>query len=129
MNCVIISGRLTREPELKGSEKTCAQFSVAVQRSYKNSEGKYDADFFNCVAFGKTGDFVMKYFTKGQWITVRGELRTGSYINKEGNKVNTTDIIADKVEFCGSKADNEKTNTGNSTPGGFSPIDDDLPFN
>lgn len=136
MNKVILVGRLTREPEVRYSngEKpiAVARYSLAVQRKFKNSEGTYEADFINCVAMGKNGEFAEKYLKKGTQILVEGHIQTGSYTNKDGNKVYTTEVMVEAHEFVGSKSDNE-TNTNNSQsnndfisiPDG---IEDDLPF-
>lgn len=140
MNDVCLVGRLTKDPTLSGTqEKPCVLFTLAVQRGYKNANGDYDADFPSCVAFGKTGDFVMKYFKKGQMMWLKGELRTGSYVNKDGIKVYTTNVWANSVGFAGDKTDKDTSNTdnanktANSNPAfeGFAPItdDDELPFN
>ena len=100
MNKVILSGNLTRDPEVKysnGEKATCAcRFNIAVRRKFKNSEGKYDADFINCVAFGPTGEFIGKFFKTGNGIEIVGSIRTGSYTNKDGVKVYTTDVYVDE---------------------------------
>ena len=136
MNKVVLIGRLTRDPEVRYSngEKpiAVARYSLAVQRKFKNSEGKYEADFINCVAMGKNGEFAEKYLKKGTQILVEGHIQTGSYTNNDGNKVYTTDVMVEAHEFVGSKSDNE-TNTNNSQsnddfmsiPDG---IENDLPF-
>lgn len=139
MNKVIIKGRLTRDPEVRyttGENAMCtARFSVAVNRKFKNSEGNYDADFISCVAFGKSGEFVEKYFHKGDEIALTGRIQTGSYTNKDGVKVYTTDVVVEETEFCGSKGDNaSKANTTPANKGGdFMTIPDgleeELPFN
>lgn len=105
MNKVILTGRLTKDVVL--SDKGVAKFTIASQRNFKNSEGKYDADFVMCTAFGKCAEFINKYFGKGSQICVEGRINTGSYTNKDGQKVYTTDVAVEKVEFMGSKADNE----------------------
>ena len=88
MNKTILMGRLTRDPEVRystGEKATAtARFSIAINRRFKNADGGYDADFINCVAFGKTGEFVEKYFQKGSMIALTGRIQTGSYTNKEG---------------------------------------------
>ena len=103
MNKVQLLGRLTRDVELRyaGGENATAvgRTSVAVQRKFKNAEGNYDADFINLVAFGKTAEFMEKYFKKGSPVAVTGEIRTGSYTNKDGVKVYTTDVNVSDVEF------------------------------
>lgn len=99
MNKVILMGRLTRDPEVRyNGDKAVARFSLAVDRKY--SEG---ADFPSIVTFGKTAEFVEKWFKQGLKICLEGRLQTGSYTNKDGVKVYTTDVIADNVEFAESK--------------------------
>lgn len=112
MNKVILSGRLTKDPDIKyGGENNVATLkaNLAVQRGYKNKDGKYDADFITIVAFKHNAEFIEKYFHKGSQMIVEGEWRTGSYDNRDGNKVYTNECFVSKVEFCGSKADNENT--------------------
>lgn len=105
MNKVFLIGRLTKEPE---SFEKVTRFTLATDRKYKQ-EGGQQADFPSCVCFGKTAEFVNKYINKGMKIAVEGRLQTGSYTNKNGVKVYTTDVIVDSVEFCESKKskDNE----------------------
>lgn len=101
-------GRLVRDPDIKQTTgdkpTTVAKFTLAVDRRFKK-DGEPEADFINCVAFGKTAEFIQKYFTKGMKVAVEGRIQTGSYTNKEGNKVYTTDIAVENVEFCESKKD------------------------
>ena len=141
MNKVMLVGRLTRDPELRystGENATAtARFSVAVNRRFKNVEGNYDADFINCVAFGKTAEFIEKYFRKGMAIGLTGRIQTGSYTNKDGQKVYTTDVVVEETEFVESKGGN----TDNATPSRPTPsnsdgfinipdyVDEELPFN
>ena len=103
MNKVQLVGRLTRDPEIRYSQgenaTATARFSVAVNRRFKNAEGNYDADFINCVAFGKSAEFVEKYFKKGMAIGLTGRIQTGSYTNKDGQKVYTTDVVVEETEF------------------------------
>ena len=138
MNKVILVGRIVKDPVVNenGGTKT-AKFSVAVQRDFKNKDGKYEADFPNCTAFGKTADLISTYFHKGSQIGIDGRISTGSYTNKEGNKVYTTEVLVKSVEFIGSKADNEaaRPQTPKQTPqsgaDGFMNIPegvDDLPL-
>lgn len=98
-------GRLTKDPEVKytqGTNATCiARYTLAVNRRYKK-EGEQEADFINCVAFGKAGEFAEKYLTKGIKIAVVGRIQTGSY-EKDGVKHYTTDIVVEEQEFCESK--------------------------
>ena len=137
MNKVIIIGRFTRDPEIKystGENATAtARFSLAVNRRFKNKEGNYDADFINCVAFGKTAEFIEKYFTKGMAIGITGRIQTGSYTNKEGQNVYTTDVVVEETEFVESKnkgtSDNVPNNNANSNSD-FEEVvsEDEMPF-
>jgi single-strand DNA-binding protein len=103
MNKVILMGRLTRDPEVRMSGDTAvARFSLAVDRRFKK-DGEQAADFINCVAFGKTGEFIEKYGHKGTKFVVEGRILTGSYTNKDGQKVYTTDVVVEQVEFAESK--------------------------
>ena len=118
MNKVQLVGRLTRDPEIRYSQgenaTATARFSVAVNRRFKNSEGNYDADFINCVAFGKSAEFVEKYFKKGMAIGLTGRIQTGSYTNKDGQKVYTTDVVVEETEFVESKGASSADNSNNS---------------
>ena len=108
MNKVIITGRLTANPELRQSQSGVAscKFTVACDRRFadKNS-GKREADFISCLAFKNTAEFISRYFNKGKMIAVEGTLRTGSYKDKKHDDVThyTTDVLVDNVEFCGDK--------------------------
>ena len=137
MNKVVIIGRFTRDPEIKyttGENATAtARFSLAVNRRFKNKEGNYDADFINCVAFGKTVECIEKYFTKGMAIGITGRIQTGSYTNKEGQKVYTTDVVVEETEFVESKnkgtSDNVPNNNANSNSDFEETVsDDEMPF-
>lgn len=142
MNKVILMGRLTRDPEVRYTQgdnaSAVARFSLAVDRRFKK-DGEQTADFINCVAFGKTGEFIEKYGRKGTKFVVEGRIQTGSYTNKDGQKVYTTDVVVEQVEFAESKASadgNATNNTSNSnTPTDTSfmdipdGIDEELPFN
>lgn len=137
MNSVQLLGRLTRDPDVRytDSGSTIARFSLAVDRRFKQ-EGGETADFINCVAFGKTAEFIEKYFTKGLKIALNGRIQTGSYTNKDNVKVFTTDVVVENVEFAESKNNNSNTvsNTSASTPSGDfmsipDGIDEELPFN
>ena len=113
MNKVILMGRLTRDPEVRYSAgdnaMAIARFSLAVDRRRRANGGADDqsADFISCVAFGKTAEFIEKYVFKGTKIAVEGRIQTGSYTNKDGNKVYTTDVVVEQVEFAGSKTDSK----------------------
>ena len=111
MNKVEIVGRLTRDVEIRTTESgtVTARFSIAVSRRFKNAEGVYEADFINCVAFGKTAEFIGKYFSKGSMIGVIGRIQTGNYTNKDGQKVYTTDVVIEECEFVTGKSDNNNT--------------------
>lgn len=102
MNNVTLMGRLTRDPEVRDGATKIGKLNLAVDRRFKK-EGEASADFINCVAFGKTAEFVEKYLHKGTKIALVGHIQTGSYTNKDGNKVYTTDVIIDSLEFAESK--------------------------
>ena len=129
LNKAILMGRLTRDPELKYSASNMAicRFTVAVDRRFAKQGEERGTDFISVVSFGKTAEFVSKFFEKGRMINVVGSIQTGSY-EKDGRTVYTTDIIADEINFCGEK----KGEGGRSTSpdDGFMPVDtdDDLPF-
>lgn len=105
MNLVIIKGRISREPEIKTTQSGTqfARLSIAVDRYAKAGEQR-TADFIPCTAWGKTAEFIGKYFQKGQEILAEGRIQTGSYTNQDGKKIYTTDVVIDRVEFCGSKS-------------------------
>ena len=144
MNKVILMGRLTRDPEVRYSqgERTMplAKYTLAVDRRGRRSQdgNEQTADFLNCVAFDRAGEFAEKYFRQGMRVLISGRIQTGSYINKDGIKVYTTDIIVEDQEFADSKgaASGGQTN-GRPEPAdadGFVNIpdnleDDSLPFN
>ena len=138
MNKVILMGRLTKDPEIRysqGANTTCiARYTLAVDRKFKQ-EGQPTADFINCIAFGKLGEFAEKYLHKGVKIAVTGRIQTGSYTNKDGQKVYTTDVVVEEQEFCESKSNNQQNAQGNNQQSndGFMNIPDDvdneLPFN
>lgn len=105
MNSVALVGNMTRDPEVRqAGETSVARFTVAVSRRFKNKDGNYDSDFIQCQAFGATAQFIEKYFHKGDKIGVTGEIRTGSYTNNSGDKVYTTDVNVNTVEFVQSKS-------------------------
>ena len=136
MKKVIIVGRLTRDPEIKystGENATAiARFSLAVNRKFKNDEGNYDADFINCIAFRKTAEFIEKYFSKGMAMGIAGRIQTGSYTNKEGQKVYTTDVVVEETEFVESKnkttSENTATNNANVQSDFEESSEEELPF-
>ena len=138
MNKAILLGRLTRDPEVRysqgqnGEQMAIARYNLAVDRRGKKVEGQPTADFISCVAFGKNGEFAEKYLKQGTKIAITGHIQTGSYTNKDGQKVYTTDVIVDEQEFAESKANGEKSEEKPSANDGFIPIPDgiegDLPF-
>lgn len=107
MNKVILIGRLTKDPEVRYTQgdkpMAIARYTLAVDRRFKR-DGDDSADFIPCVAFGKGGEFAEKYLRKGTKIAVCGRIQTGSYTNKDGNKVYTTDVVVEEQEFAESKA-------------------------
>lgn len=129
MNHVAIIGRLTKAPATSQSGETFfARFTLAVDRPTKKDE----ADFISCVAFGKTAEAIEKYLNKGSKIAVEGRIQTGSYTNKDGQKVYTTDVIVERFDFCESKGKSEAP-TAPEVADGFmniaEDIDDEMPFN
>lgn len=152
MNKAILMGRLTRDPEIRytqgDNQMAVSRFTLAVdrQRRANRNSDENTADFISCVAFGKTAEFMEKYIRKGTKIALTGRIQTGSYTNKDGVKVYTTDVIADELEFAESKNSSSNFDSGNSFSGsqqssttptaasdGFmnipDGIDEELPFN
>lgn len=129
MNKVILMGRLTRDPEVRysgGQEPIAvARYSLAVDRKYKR-DGEQTADFINCVAFGKNGDFAEKYLSQGTKIVVEGRIQTGSYTNQQGVKVYTTDIVVESCEFAESKKSSAPAQNQTVDADGFMTIPDNL---
>ena len=149
MNKTVLMGRLTADPQVRYSQgdnaTAVARYTLAVDRQFKR-DGDQSADFINCIAFGKRGEFAEKYLRKGTKIAVVGRIQTGSYTNKDGNKVYTTDVVVEEQEFAESKAasDANRSRMGGSyqTPSAPNPmgaagdgfmnipdgIDEELPF-
>lgn len=140
MNLVILSGRLTRDPEVRYSQgaepMAIARFTLAVDKNYKKSQDE-PANFINCVAFGKTAEVIEKHVFKGTKLIVNGEWTTGNYKNKDGNTVYTNDCNVSKLEFAESKSQSQNsqpsTNGNSNAPdNGFMSIpegiENDLPF-
>lgn len=142
MNRVILMGRLTRDPNISYAQSednmAIARFTLAVDRRGKKEEGQQTADFIGCVAFGRQAEFSEKYLRQGTKVAVTGRIQTGSYTNKDGQKVYTTDVVLDDIEFAESK--NASDNSTQSRPeprasagDGFmnipDGIDEELPFN
>lgn len=109
MNKAILVGVICRNPEQRTTVNGTAvtSFTVAVRRRYKDADGNYQADFINCVAWRSTAEFVAKYFTKGSRIGVVGTIQTRTYDDQNGNKRYVTEVVADEVEFAGSKTQNQ----------------------
>ncbi|MFW3515805.1 single-stranded DNA-binding protein [Staphylococcus caprae] len=111
MNTVNLIGNIVANPELKGQNSNVANFRIAVQRQFKNKQtNEYETDFINCVAFGKTAEIIANNFTKGNKIGVTGSIQTGSYENKQGQKVFTTDVAVNNVTFIERKNNNQNNN-------------------
>lgn len=140
MNKVILMGRLTRDPDIRytqpnsAQEQTCiARYSLAVNRRF-NRDGEQKADFISCVAFGRQAEFAEKYLRKGIKIALTGRIQTGSYTNRDGQKVYTTDVVVEEQEFAESKAAGQITqqNPAPVSEDGFMEIPDgleeELPF-
>ena len=131
-NKVFLCGRATRDCEVKESGETkVARYNLAVDRKYSKGEEK-QTDFINCVCFGKTAEFAEKYVKKGTKLIVVGRIQTGSYTNKDGQKVYTTDVIAEDQEFAESKSNSNNDDTPGTDDGDFMDIPkevrDDMPF-
>lgn len=147
MNKVILMGRLTRDPEVRysqGSEQpmAIARYTIAVDRRQAKGNGnEQTADFISCVAFGRAGEFAEKYLRKGTKIALTGRIQTGSYTNKDGVKVYTTDVVVEETEFAESKnSGSNASNGGSEAAPTYNPagegfmnipdgIDEELPFN
>ena len=147
MNKVVLMGRLTRDPEVRYSQGdnplAIARFTLAVDRRFKR-DGEQTADFINCVVFGRSAEFTEKYFHQGTKVVVSGRIQTGSYTNRDGVKVYTTEVVVEEQEFAESKAASE-SNGGYRAQAAAAPapsvdagdgfmnipdgIDEELPFN
>ena len=147
MNKVILMGRLVRDPEVRYSQgenaTAVARFTLAVDRRFNRNNGdENSADFIGCVAFGRQAEFAEKYFRKGLRIAITGRIQTGSYTNRDGVRVYTTDVVVEEQEFAESKSASGSNDGGYSAPvhapntsinDGFmnipDGIDEELPFN
>lgn len=139
MNSVVLIGRLTRDPEVRytGEQMAIAGFSIAIDRPPKR-DGTKETDFPRITVFGRQAENCEKYLRKGRLVAIQGKIQTGSYVNKNGDKVYTTDVVADRVEFLewGEKSEQgqrpaqpEGEKSSSAPPKGFEAIqDDDLPF-
>lgn len=130
MNKVILIGRLVADPEIRYTQsgKAVASYRLAVDRPFKQ-DGQQEADFINCVAWGKTGEFAGNYLRKGTKIAIEGRIQTGSY-EKDGVKHYTTDIVVDRHEFCESRSSGQAATANSNAGQAFTDMDDDgdLPF-
>ena len=119
MNKVVLVGRLTRDPEVRYSQgdssTAVARYTLAVDRRFRRDNDQQTADFISCVAFGRNGEFAEKYLHQGTKIVAEGRIQTGSYTNKDGNKVYTTEVVVENQEFAESKA------SASNNEGGFQP--------
>lgn len=144
MNKVILMGRLTRDPEVRYSagdnSMAIARYTLAVDRRFRrDGDSDSNADFIGCVAFGRSAEFAEKYLRQGTKILITGHIQTGSYTNKDGQKVYTTDVVVEDQEFAESKSSSgnnaPSNNLGNRNPSGNGfmnipdNIDEELPFN
>jgi len=143
MNKVVLMGRLTRDPDVRYTQGenpiAIANFTLAVDRRRTSADGQREADFISCVAFRKQAEFAEKYLNQGTKVALSGSIQTGSYNNKDGTKVKTTEVIVDEIEFAESKAAGQKSKEASTTQNadsgeGFLNIpdgveDEGLPFN
>ena len=125
MNKVILMGRLTRDAEIRYSQgessTAIARFSLAVDRRFRRDNEEQTADFINCVAFGRTAEFLERFGRKGTKFVLEGRIQTGSYTNKDGQRVYTTDVVAENVEFAESKNNSSAGNDFGGAPSAPSP--------
>ena len=118
MNKVILMGRLTRDPDVRyyndqnGQQSAIARYTLAVDRQGRHQDGQQSADFISCVAFGKRGEFAQQYFKQGTKISISGRIQTGSYTDKDGRKVYTTDVNIEEQEFAESRQDGQQMQQG-----------------
>ncbi len=149
MNKAILMGRLTRDPNVRYSQGensvAVARFTLAVDRRFKRANENQEADFIGCVCFGKQAEFVEKYFRQGMKMVAVGRIQTGSYTNSEGQKIYTTEVVVEEIEFAESKGNNSNSDSNNYQRDDFKPepssamgdgfmnipdgIDEELPFN
>ncbi len=129
MNKIVIIGRLTRDPELKSTNAgtSVCNFSVAVDRTYRDKEGNRPTDFFDISVFGATAEFVSKYFKKGSSIAISGAMESRKFVDKDGNNRIAWSLHADEVNFCGSKSENNGGSQKPSIDEGYSgdPVESD----
>lgn len=135
INNVSLQGRLTFTPELRSTPSgvSVTRFQIASDRPYKNSEGKYQADFIDIIAWRSTAEFVAKYFNKGDMINIVGRIESSNYVDKDGNNRKSMYVKASEITFCGPKKEEKQSNPALDTPTAASDFeavdeDDDLPF-
>ncbi|HZK39768.1 MAG TPA: single-stranded DNA-binding protein [Clostridia bacterium] len=145
LNCIVLNGRLVADPELRttGSDISVTSFTIAVDRDFVRAGEERKTDFIRVVAWRQTAEFVKRFFFKGSLILVQGSLQTDNYVDKDGIKRYTFDVVADKINFCGPKTDAPPVNrvddaaanapapsfaTGNAGDFNELPTDEDLPF-
>ncbi len=147
MNKVILMGRLTRDPDVRYSQGesplAIARYTLAVDRRFRREGNEQTADFISCVSFGKTAEFAEKYYHQGTKIAISGRIQTGSYTNKDGQKVYTTEVVVEEQEFAESKNASAQNSGGSYAAASSAPsapvgdgfinipegIDEELPFN
>lgn len=130
MNKVTLIGRLTRDPEIRYSQNSeqpmaIARYTLAVDRRMRREGSDQNADFISCIAFGKQAEFAEKYLLKGTKIAINGRIQTGSYTNKDGQKIYTTDIVVEDHEFVESKARNASSSTNSVSASATPTVDAD----
>ncbi len=125
MNKIMLVGRLVRDPEVRSMSNgsSAANFTVAVNRNFKNKEGNYDADFLPCVAFRSQADFISKYFKKGSLIGIEGRVQTRNYDAQDGTKRYVTEVVVENIEFVGGKNDSNSTSNSYVDEPSPEPID------
>ena len=128
MNKVILVGRLTRDPEVRSTTSgvTIVSFSLAVNRNFKNKDGNYDADFFNCVAYRNQAEFISKYFKKGSLVGIDGRLQSRSYDAQDGTKRYVTEVVVENSQFVGSKSDSSSYQPNNTDNNDYSSSNSDF---
>lgn len=132
MNLVQLHGRISQDLDVRYTQtdnRMIVKFGIAVRNDFKSANGEYETQFFNCVAFGKTAEFLNQYYKKGQEILLTGRLQNSSWETESGEKRYRTDIIVTTTEFCGNKGNNENSSTElSSVVNVVNDADDDLPF-
>lgn len=127
LNKGILLGRLTADPEMRqaGNSNACT-FCVAVDRDFKNKDGERETDFIDCTAWGKTGEFIGKWFKKGSMISVAGRIQSRMWEDKQGNKRKSTELVVEEAHFTGSKSDSQSAQPTEDVPAGFAPVDPNI---